>query len=584
MEQPSVLKVDATEEKTAPRKPNAFGRFFYGLGEGIVRFAVPVGLSLVALILSICLKADFTPWRDEEALFPILRGFGAGMAIAAMLQLWFEQRNVRMKKVWELLIAVPVTLGLWLFNRGLSQSENAWLDYAPLVTLGVGLIAALIGMAIVESRTQEGSATRSAYIGAFWGGTLFLIVFSALMLFLLAIDTLLVSIDFDVTQYFLVFSLLSVGATVFLSFLPKPGQERPRYRAYSILLTYVLLPLYLVLLAILYAYIVRIALEWKMPSGQMNPFGLCAIVGFLLLWLGLKGEESPFAKWYARFGGLLLLPVIAVQVLGLWIRIDAYGLTPMRVASVAVVLLGGIAIVLSACKGKLRVFYWIAAALSLVLLVSPLNLFTIANFEQEQRLKPVLSAYGMLAGDGSIVSPDRAVSEPDKARIRSGFRYFMDASGVLSPFAEAVRTQNDVLSHLDAKTSETDPGPFAQPTVETPDFYYVFTSPSTTKIDLSSYTKIVPMERNIQTDTSILWIDPDSGELFKIDVLEFAAAMVNSVDGSDAFYEEEVPMLCPVDETHTLLIGSLEIHRTVWSDGTVSDSADLSNAWMLIRE
>ena len=227
------------------------------------------------------------------------------------------------------------------------------------------------------------------------------------MLFLLAIDTLLVSIDFDVTQYFLVFSLLSVGATVFLSFLPKPGQERPRYRAYSILLTYVLLPLYLVLLAILYAYIVRIALEWKMPSGQMNPFGLCAIVGFLLLWLGLKGEESPFAKWYARFGGLLLLPVIAVQVLGLWIRIDAYGLTPMRVASVAVVLLGGIAIVLSACKGKLRVFYWIAAALSLVLLVSPLNKTCAQRLRDARRRRIDRFARSGRFGAGQSPDPQR---------------------------------------------------------------------------------------------------------------------------------------------------------------------------------
>lgn len=572
MEQQPNLMTEAPAAAPKERKTNAFARFFRELWDGVLRFIVPVALSLIALLLCILSNAHWFVRDGGEFFLPILAGFGAGMAVAAMLQLWFEAKNVPLAKLWEALIALPVSAVLTVLLRKLTDSAGGSpLDYVPLIAGAVILVSALIGMVIAEKRGAEGGATRRAYLGVFWGGTLFLIVFSALMLFYLAIDTLLFELSGDSPLYILIFALLTVGCTVFLSFLPKPGEEeRSCPKAYHILMTYVLLPLYLILLAILYVYIAGIVFLWKMPDGEMNPYGMCALAGFLALWLGLKGEESPLAKWYARWGGLLLLPVTVLQIVGLWIRIRAYGLTPLRVGSLAIVLLGLIAIALCTLRMRLRVFYWAAAAVAVVFLVSPLNVHTIANWEQELRLKPLLQQYEMIAPDGSIVGPNREVSAKDYSRLRSGIRYFGDAKGVLSPFAKSVRDAQNVLSASDMEDG-----------INTEFVYFRFHSGDRDVIDLGEYRSVSVISNRMDVEEPYVWTDPIDGKAVAVDLEPFAKQLTEAADPDE--YDTERTLLYPIDERHTMLIGEIEVTVLISPDGTKKYRIWIDDCWMLTK-
>ena len=121
-----------------------------------------------------------------------------------------------------------------------------------MITGGIILVSFFIGLAVVSRRGSEGSAMRAVVYGLFWANFLFSIVFGALMVFYLAVDSLIVSVKIDVMLVFLAFASMCVACPVFLSFLPEPGTERPKNRAYSIYFTYILTPLYWILLLILY--------------------------------------------------------------------------------------------------------------------------------------------------------------------------------------------------------------------------------------------------------------------------------------------------------------------------------------------
>lgn len=551
----------------------AVGRFFEGIGRGIRRFSVPFGFALaITLIRLLCdLDAEFLSLDPEPFSLCAWLTLGTGMALSAALQLLFESKPVRLMKLWEVLISVPVSLVLlvltYLSTKG--KLSAPWDTFSMMLTAGIALASVFTGLSAVSARGGDGSGVRAAVFGAFWGGLLFSIVSSAFLLFYFAINTLIVSLPEELILTIIAFSTMCVGLMVFLSFLPAPGEERPRVKAYTVLFTYVLTPLFLVFLLILYAYILRIAIRWEMPSGEMNPYGMFALGIFTLLWLILRGEEAPFAKWFSRFGGLFVLPVTAVQILGLAIRIRAYGLTPLRVASVALVLLGLTGVVWSLVKAPLRVYFLIAAGISLLMLASPVNVIQIANLDQEVRLKKVLTRYSMILPDGSLSLSSAQPSEEDRAKIDSGFSYFRYADGFLSPFAKTVRAEARNYSEVQVPDAEYHSCSFVQDR----------TLPMTVPAGAKAY---YLGDLFYETGSACpFWTDPETFETVTIDL----GPLVRKLAGTPPFAEDawDVPedLSFSADDGVTVWISEISIRASA-AGGEISCRADAYDCWIIV--
>lgn len=227
---------------------------------------------------------------------------------------------------------------------------------------------------------------------------------------------------------------------LFLGSIPRadePAAPKSGFRTFAAVL---LLPLYLILLAVLLVYVVKILLTWTMPVGVMNGYALAGLTMFTGFHLVLTGEENRISRLFTRWGGLLLIPILIAQQVGVWMRLDAYGFTPSRIYGIAVTLLCA-AVVISAILRRRADWFFIAAAVVVLLVaVSPLNAVTLSRWDQETRLRAALERNGMLTDSGEI-APNPAVPAEDRAVIYSAVDYLAQSDAPEGSLTAALQTQ-----------------------------------------------------------------------------------------------------------------------------------------------
>jgi len=97
---------------------------------------------------------------------------------------------------------------------------------------------------------------------------------------------------------------------------------------------YVLLPLLILYLTILYAYTAKIIGLWDWPKGIVSYLIVCVsvlgILSFLLIYPFGKNEEKHWISKFSKIYYYTLLPLTLVLFIAIGIRIDDYGLTVNR--------------------------------------------------------------------------------------------------------------------------------------------------------------------------------------------------------------------------------------------------------------
>ena len=247
-------------------------------------------------------------------------------------------------------------------------------------------------------------------------------------------DTISVSIAY--------ISFLLFAPWLFLGGLPDedaPTEKRAGFRKFT---GVVLLPLYLLLIGILLLYVLKIAFTWTMPVGVMNSYSIAALTFFLFFRLTLTGEENRISSWFYKWGALLLLPVIAVQAIGVWMRVSAYGLTEMRVLGLIWTALCIAAVGSALFRKNAFWFFPVAAGVALILSCTPISAQNIAVMNQESRLSDALTRSGMLENGAITANPDAAAE--DREIIYSSIDYLEDASSRAGVMGDMYRQAESV--------------------------------------------------------------------------------------------------------------------------------------------
>ncbi|MBR2571509.1 MAG: DUF4153 domain-containing protein [Clostridia bacterium] len=214
-------------------------------------------------------------------------------------------------------------------------------------------------------------------------------------------------------------------AAPFLLFALLPDGDAPKDPGSRKVISYVILPAYMLLLIVLFGYIAAILVKWEWPSGRINPYALLALGTFAALHLLLTGEENRLSRLFSRFGAWMLLPVIFAQAVAVSIRIEAYGLTQSRILGLAFTAACLIPVGAALFRRYGRLFFPVCAVLLLVLTAapqSPLNASALARRNQESRLFGALAHAGMLDGSGGIL-PNENASEEDRKIIWSSAEF-----------------------------------------------------------------------------------------------------------------------------------------------------------------
>jgi uncharacterized membrane protein len=211
---------------------------------------------------------------------------------------------------------------------------------------------------------------------------------------------------------------------------------------------YVLLPLVVVYLLILYVYTAKILIQWRLPEGGVAylvmAFSVAGVLALLLLYPIRDSAEERWIRIFSRRFHLALFPLIILLFASIYRRIQDYGITENRylVAALAIWLAGISIYILLSKKDDIR---WIPLSLciiSFLLAVGPWSIFSVSRRDQAQRFGAILQQYQLLnTPRENMVS----LPEQDYNRLISGIRYFRDRreSGVLRPYFKPLPTEAD---------------------------------------------------------------------------------------------------------------------------------------------
>ncbi len=218
--------------------------------------------------------------------------------------------------------------------------------------------------------------------------------------------------------------------------------ERSSGKAFKIITLYILCPIFAVLLLILYAYLFKALILLTLPNGHINWFVSFASLFYLVFYFILREyDEIPVIRVFYRFGAFAFIPLILVQIPAFFIRVNAYGFTGSRVASLLFIIFSVISIALTLIKKGAFAKYALLL-LSLFILfgsVTPFNLIKTAHKNQFERMMSVLDTYALFDHKkNSLTDYDRAelertISDSDREKLYGSWYYLTHKSDIPLP-------------------------------------------------------------------------------------------------------------------------------------------------------
>jgi len=169
---------------------------------------------------------------------------------------------------------------------------------------------------------------------------------------------------------------------------------------------YVLLPLLILYLVILYAYTGKIIVLWSWPKGLVPYLVSCvAVLGILTILLIHPYSSLPGNAWIKKFSRtyyFILFPLVVLLFIAIGMRVGDYGITIKRYLIVLLGIWLTIVCFYFSLGGKNIKF--VPASLALILLLmsfGPWGMFSVSEHSQVDRLKGFLEQYKILQ-DGKI--------------------------------------------------------------------------------------------------------------------------------------------------------------------------------------
>ena len=354
------------------------------------------------------------------------RGICWGALAGLFVQLMGEWREWKLPKTYAFIATLIVgAAGCW-FCHAIGEDSPKYALWSLLYSgVTVSLVAASI--AVLYRYTDGRTLVSRLAFNAFCAASCASVIVAGLLTCVAAFSALIASLATSISVDLACVTYIMTMSIGFLSFLP--GRERQDDDGASgkaiTFLFWLLLPIFLLLLWILYMYLGKIVVTCSMPSGKLNWFGSVAIAAYVFFWLSLRDSRQRFFAMFVRCGWILLLPVLAAQVVGIVIRYQAYGLTAPRFAGMITLSLGVLALAMAAAKRHPQWLFVVIAVSGLLFTVTPLNIVDVPVWNQEMRLKAALERNGLLQ-DGSLnLKSDVKLSDKDAKTILSAWQYLV---------------------------------------------------------------------------------------------------------------------------------------------------------------
>jgi hypothetical protein len=393
-----------------------------------------LALAITALIL-----IETEP--KQSAGFPILFCAMLGLPLLAALALCAEKR--RMSPGLSVSTQLMGVLLLVAYGFSVPRSfQHAQADF--FIRFGL-LAAALVLLVMIAPYLKKGEMNgfwqynKTLFFRLFIAAIFSVVLFAGLAIALTALDRLF-GVSIIGKRYgelwVLLFGLFAPW--FFLAGVPEDLdgldciEEYPK--GLKIFAQYILLSLVIVYLLILYAYLLKILVQWNWPQGWVSSlilgFSAASILSLLLMHPIRDRSENSWIRAAGKWLYIVLIPLVVVLFLAVTQRIGDYGITESRYAGIALgVWLSAQVIYFLFSKSK-SIKFTIGSLCLLAFLMSwgPWGMLSVSQRSQVGRLGRLLTKNGILV-NGSVHKEHGKVSQEDAQEISSIVSYLNGIHG-----------------------------------------------------------------------------------------------------------------------------------------------------------
>jgi len=275
---------------------------------------------------------------DDKSNVVLTLGLGISWLIG--IQFFIEQFKNKKKWVW-LKIVVVALLGLfyWYYPSFYHYTQNPIYLTRFFLYLVAGHLFVLFAPFLVKwdknaywnyLNLTGVAITRSL----FFSGILFL----GLVLALVAIDALFdVRIKGERYGQLFIFCIGIVNTWIYLADFPKNVLHNTAIqfnKAIEVLVKYILIPLVILYLLILYAYSAKIVIEWELPKGWVSYLVIALSVLGYVIQIIINPIQKSIKSWtinrFFPWFYFLLIPLNILLFIAIFRRINDYGITENR--------------------------------------------------------------------------------------------------------------------------------------------------------------------------------------------------------------------------------------------------------------
>ena len=243
------------------------------------------------------------------------------------------------------------------------------------------------------------------------------------------------------------------GSVMFMRQIPRKfdfeKSERELLPGIYFILNYLVVPLILIYVWVLYVYFLKIAVQWELPKGSLaymvTGFGSVGIAALLMTFPMRNSGTKLLQQFYKYFYYLLIVPIILLAI-GLYTRISQYGITESRYAiGICLAWLFALTVWNIVFKKSAHIKHvpMILAALFLAGSIWPWSAVSVSTRSQQARLEVLLLKAGVAHADGTVTKTTQEVPFKLRKDISSILDYMFDGKEksikhLVTPFCKEI--------------------------------------------------------------------------------------------------------------------------------------------------
>lgn len=406
-----------------------------GIRLSLSKYPISILFAAIAAILLITITME--DGDGLEYLSPYIIGCAMGIS------LFFAIHTALENKTWPGYVkglAMLLGLGiLWIIVTDIKNQMDFATDESQAIQIfGYGLLTHLvvaflpfIGNFKINAFWQY---NKSLFIRAFTTALYTGVLFAGLSGAILAI-TQLFDVDFSekIYAYLWFIMYLPVSVIIFTAGVPTDINELESSndlpKGLRIFVQFILIPLVVLYLLILYAYMGKIIIQWSLPQGWVTilimVFSVLGMLAMLLVYPYQHQKENSWVKWYTKGYYIALIPLLILQYIAIFTRIGDYGFTAPRWAVLAItVWLTWITLYNVFFKGRNIVLIPLTLFITAFLfLLGPLSHKSISISSQTAKINRLLTELKLVKNGKLLVYKDNPKTDSLMGELYSATRY-----------------------------------------------------------------------------------------------------------------------------------------------------------------